>query len=424
MKIAIIGGGFSGLTTGYYLSQKNYKVVIFEKCSKLGGLAGSFKEKNWQWPLEFYFHHLFPSDKQAIMLAQKLGIKEKIFFCQPKSSIFRNGQIFQFDTPLSVLKSPALSFKQKLRMGLVTAYLKFVSSWQNLEKVTAEDWLKKYYGQRSYQVFWEPLLKAKFSHQANLVSMSWFWARVKKRTARLGYFEGGFQTLIDHLAEQIKAKQGKIILNSEIKKLPDIYRYDQFDKVIATVPPPTLLKIVPGLPLEYQGKINKLAIIGALNLVLVLKEKFLTDNTYWLNINESDFPFVAVVEHTNFIDPQYYGGDHIVYVGGYYPPNHPFFKMTKEKILKEFLPYLKKINPYFDFKLLTLNFELFTNLYAQPVIPTSYSKLIPSFRTPVPNLFLATMHHIYPWDRGVNYAIELGRKLADEIDKEILISKS
>ena len=416
MKIAIIGGGLTGLTAGYYLSKSGHQVTIFEKNNSLGGLAGSFKQKKWQWPLEFYFHHFFTSDKEIIDLAGEIGLERKIFFLKPKTSIYKAGEIFQFDSLVSVLKSPFLSFWDKVRAGIVTAFLKTTSNWQALEKVTAQKWLERYYGPKAYQILWEPLIKAKFGQKSDEISAAWFWARIKKRSQRLGYFEGGFQTLTDRLAWKITKSQGKIRLNSEIKNLKEVLG---FDRIIFAGSVPAFLKIVPKVPINYRNQLGKLEMLGAVNLVLSLKEKFLTDGTYWLNINETGFPFVAAVEQTNFIEPKYYGGDHLLYLGGYYPPDHRYFKMTKEEIFKEFQPYLKKINPFFNFKLLTLDLMLFTNKNAQPIIPTNYSKLIPPIKTPLKNLYLASMHQIYPWDRGTNYAVELGKKVADEILEEI-----
>jgi protoporphyrinogen oxidase len=152
--------------------------------------------------------------------------------------------------------------------------------------------------------------------------------------------------------------------------------------------------------------------VGALSLILVLKEKFLKDNTYWLNINEPGFPFVFVDEHTNFVSSKYYHNQHLVYVGGYYPQNHPYFKMEEGEIFEEFLPFLKKINPKYDFPQFTNSYSLFTGLNAQPIVPVNYSRIAPLHKTPIPNIYLANMQQIYPWDRGVNYSIELGEKIA------------
>lgn len=397
MEIAIIGAGLTGLTAGYRLSEKGHRVVIFEKEKFTGGLAAGFKKENWDWHLESFFHHLFTNDVHAKNLIKELGLEKRLFYLRPKTSIFKKGKISQFDSPLSVLKFPLLSFPERLRTGLITLFLKTYPDWRNFEKIKASSWLEKYYGKKVYRILWQPLLKSKFSDQADKISMVWFWARIKKRSARLGYLEGGFQVLVDKLIEKIKENGGEIYLNQPVNRLNDL---EKFNKIIITTPTKT-----------FFPKTNLPEMLGALNLILELKEPFFKDNTYWLNINEENFPFVAVVEHTNFIDPKFYGGHHLLYIGGYYPQNHRYFKMNKEELFDEWLPYLKKINPKFNQSLIISHQSSF-NLFAQPVIPINYSKLILPHQTPIPNVFLANMQQIYPWDRGINYAIELGNKIA------------
>lgn len=424
MKIAIVGGGICGLSAAYFLSQKNHQVFIFEKEKSLGGLTGSFTNLNWNWPLEKFYHHFFSSDIQLTSLAEELQIKDKLKFKTPITSVFIQNKIYQFDSPMSLFKFPLLTISDKIRTGIVTAFLKFSPFWKPLEKIPAFDFIKRTMGKNSYQKIWEPLLVNKFGSFYKDIPASWFWTRVKKRSFSLGYFEGGNQILIDKLAEKIKNSQGKIFLHYEIKNLNDLNFIDKFDKTVVTAPMQVFLKITSGLQENHQEKIKNLKMIGCLNLILSVKEKFLTDNTYWLNINDPSFPFVAVVEHTNFINPAHYGGEHLLYIGGYYPQNHRYFKMKKEDILKEFLPYLKKINPEFNFELCTLrhaqgkllHFELFFNLYAQPIPSINYSQTqLPEITTPIPNLYWTSLHHVYPEDRGVNYAIKLGKKIADEI---------
>lgn len=417
MKIAIIGAGITGLTAAYRLSQKSHQVTIFEKEKYAGGLAAGFKEKNWDWNLEYFFHHLFISDQMAKNLITELDLSQKLFYHRPKTSIFFNKKVSRFDSPLSALRFPHLAFNQRLRVGLVTAYLKFTNDWKKFEEVTANDWLEKHYGQMPHQILWKPLLEAKFGQEAQKISMSWFWARIKKRSPNLGYIEGGFQVLIDKLIEKIKEKGGEIFLNCEVKNLSDIYHRSKFDRIIATTPTSVFLKIASNLPVNYTKKLKRLRIIGAISLVLKVKQKFLKDGTYWLNINEPSFPFVAVVEHTNFVDPKYYGGSHILYVGGYYPQSHQIFKMNKRQIFNLFLPYLKKINP--TYHLSPITYHLFKNPLAQPIISINYSQFLFSYQTPISNVFLANMQQIYPWDRGVNYAIELGERVANEVLKDI-----
>jgi protoporphyrinogen oxidase len=155
--------------------------------------------------------------------------------------------------------------------------------------------------------------------------------------------------------------------------------------------------------------------LAALNLVLELKKPFLTDNTYWLNINDSSFPFVAVVEHTNFINKKYYGGRHLVYVGGYYPPDHPYLSYHPDQLFTEWLPYLQKINPSFGRQHVT-RYTKHAALRTQPIWPLNYSQKLPPIKV-ADHLYQASMEQVYPYDRGLNYAVDLGNRAADEIIK-------
>lgn len=397
MKIAVIGGGITGLTAGYQLSKNGHQITIFEKENQIGGLVRGFKKREWAWSLDFFFHHLFTSDDKAINLLKEIGLSQNLFFSQPKTSIFFDGSLSQFDSPASILKFPHLTFLDKIRTGIITFWLKYLADWQKLESITADHWLQKYYGRRVFRVIWQPLLSAKFGQEAKNISMAWLWARIKKRSASLGYLGGGFQTLTDTLVKEIEASGGQIVLDKDIKN--PVKLLSEYDKVIKTT------------PLKFPFRM-----LGALNLVLILKNKFLTDNTYWLNINEPGFPFVAVVEHTNFVSQAHFGNHHVLYIGGYYPQNHRYFKMTKEAIFKEFLPFLKKINPSFNFKISSANSYLSMYLNAQPIVPINYSKMLAQIKNP-PGFFQVSMQTIYPWDRGINYAVEEGLRVANEISK-------
>jgi protoporphyrinogen oxidase len=404
MKIAIIGAGFTGLTAGYRLSKNNHKVTIFEKNPHAGGLAGGFKENNWDWSLENFYHHLFTTDKNAAILIEELGLKSELVFRQPKTSILYKNKISRFDSPASILSSPILTFPQKIQTGLATLFLKIYPGWHLFEKFTAVNLLPKLYGNKVYQIIWEPLIKGKFGVYYNQISATWFWARIKKRSYKLGYVNGGFNILIEKLIATFINEGGQIVYNQEINDIQELLK--DFDKVIITVPAQI-----------YFPKTKLLPMLGAINLILILKEQYLADNTYWLNINDPDYPFISVVEHTNFVNPQHYGGNHVLYVGGYYPADHRYFKMSKEEIFQEFLPYLQKINPGYNFKLKIENFKFSSDLYAQPIIPTNYLKIIPPHKTEIPNVYLANMQQIYPWDRGTNYAIELGEKIAEIVNQ-------
>jgi len=411
MKIAIVGAGFTGLAAAYKLSVK-HDVTVFEKDDKVGGLAVGFKMPGWEWSLEKHYHHWFTNDYYILNIARELGLEKELLFPPSLTSIYYGHEIYPFNSPSQILNFSPLPLPDRVRLGIVSAFLKgLFKTWAlNLERTTADAWLQKYYGKKTYEVVWKPLLYGKFGPFAKQVNMAWFWARIKKRTLKLGYIKGGYQFLAEKIAENIRKKGGKILLNTSFNPKES----SGFDKVIMTAPSSIFTKIYPALPQGYKNKLNNIPHLHALNLLLITKERFL-DKTYWLNINEEKFPFISVVEHTNFIDPKYYGGNHLIYVGNYLPDNHPYLKMTKEQLFQTYLPYLKKINPSFNFQFSIFNFQMFSAPNAQPVFGINYSKDKPSFQTPVPNVYLANLDMVYPWDRGTNYAIEMGYKVAEFI---------
>ena len=158
MQVGIVGAGITGLTAAYELGKAGHKVTIFEQAAQAGGLAGTFKDERWEWPLEKFYHHLFASDDVVLRLGREIGLGDKTFFPKPITAIWQNGTISAFDSPLAVLRYPYLSFIDKMRVGLTTLYLRLNKNWQPLEKVTAHEWLQRYIGERAYHVLWEPLL--------------------------------------------------------------------------------------------------------------------------------------------------------------------------------------------------------------------------------------------------------------------------
>jgi protoporphyrinogen oxidase len=425
MKICVIGAGFTGLSAAYYLQKEGHSVTIFEKDNMPGGLALGYKEKEWKWTLESHYHHWFTNDKSVLSLARE--IDHKVIIERPKTSSFVNDKIYQLDSPISLLKFPELSILNRLRMGVSLAFLKYNPIWKPLEHFKAEPYLKKMMGKTGYEKLWKPLMVNKLGKYAKSVSLAWFWARVYKRTSSLAYPEGGFLEFSKHLQKEIEKNGGKFYYNTEVTKLlskekPHIVTNHQslianhdFDKVIVTLPSSLFIKIAPQLPQSYIDKLNKLKIIGAINIVLRLKNPFFIDRTYWLSMCDLKSPILALVEHTNFMDKKNYNNEYLVYVGNYMETSDPRFKMTKEELLKLYDPWLTKINP--NYKLSIINSKLFRAPFAQPVIPPNYSKDVPSFTTPLKNVYLANMQQVYPWDRGTNYAVELGKNIARKINE-------
>ena len=208
---------------------------------------------------------------------------------------------------------------------------------------------------------WEPLVIGKFGERYyKTVNMAWMWARIKARTTRLGTFEGGFQNFADLFAEKLRGMGVEIRLSAKVKSIKrdqaagrlvvqSDHGAESFDKVLVTTSPALMARLSPELPKAYLEGLLKLESMGAVVMVLSLKQQLSEEGYYWYNIPKSaGFPFLAVVEHTNFVPKEKFGGDTIVYIGDYLEPDHEYFKLSDEELLKLFAPHLKKFNPRFE----------------------------------------------------------------------------
>lgn len=421
MKVGIIGAGFTGLAAALRLSQKKHEVHIFERENQPGGLAIGYKKKEWDWTLESYYHHWFTNDTNILNLAKELDFP--VLIKRPKTSVYVDGENYQLDSPKSFLTFPKLSLLDRLRMIETLVALRLNPFWKQLEKVKAADFLPKAMGEKAYRLIWEPQLTNKFGHFADKISLAWFWARIKKRTPSLAYPKGGFLQFAKTLDKKVQSLGGHIYYKSEVTAVEEKNgkttithdgKKEQFDKVLVTIPSFPFLKITQGLPEEYQQKLRKLEGIGAMTIVMRLKKQFLTDNTYWLSICEPQAPIMAVVEHTNFMDKKHYNNEHLVYLGNYLPISHPYFLMKEKELMEIFHPFLQELHPGYQKDL--IGFDIFKTPFAQPIIPVNYSKFIPPFETPLAHVFLSNIQQVYPWDRGTNYAVELGEKAAEKLE--------
>jgi protoporphyrinogen oxidase len=372
---------------------------------------------------EKFYHHIFETDKEIVGLLKELALEDKLVWKSGKTGTYYQGKITQLDSPFSVLKYSPLRLVDRLRLGLVLGYLKITRNYGQFEKVTATSWLKKYMGERAYNIIWEPLLKGKFQENFDQITMSWFWARIFARTSKLGYLKGGFYQLYQRLAEEIKSRGGKLILGETVEgikeekgkiKVSTQKKTYEFDKVLVTLPTNLFFNLTPQLSFEFKARYQWQDYFGAQTLVLTLKKK-VTDY-YWVNISDPGFPFLVFVEHTNFIPPSDYGGAHLIYLGNYFNRDDPRFKMSDKATFEAYFPYLKKLNPDFE-KEWVLGYQLFRAPFAQPIVKVGYRDHLPPSITGIPNLYLANMAQVYPWDRGQNYSIKLASEVVEKYFK-------
>ena len=418
MEYAVLGGGALGLMAAYRLAQAGQSVMVLEQEELAGGLASGFRVgDNW---LEKFYHHIFRSDKTVIKIIEELGLGDRLEWQRPRTVSLVGGEIHQLDSPITLLRFKPWRFDERLRAAAVMSFLKFVDP-RLLEGQTAGPWLRRWMGEHTYETVFEPLFIGKFGVLHEQIALPWFWARFHDRTTQLGYLRGGFQLLYERLVERIGVAGGKVLLGTRIEK---VERADGrwrvisnqgtwlVDRVISTLPTRLTCRLVPELPEDYRTRYDWGQAYGAHCLVLAL-DRQLTDS-YWINICDRGYPFTGLFEHTNFRAPQEYGGRHLLYLGSYRAMDDALFTMSKEEVMAEYFPYLKRIVPTFLPEQVQESW-MFKAPFAQPIVTTDYRKHIPPHYTPLEGLWVANMFQIYPHDRGQNYSLALAEQLIREI---------
>jgi protoporphyrinogen oxidase len=423
---AVLGAGALGLTLALRLAQRGHSVSVLEAQPIAGGLASGFHPVAGSpvW-LEKFYHHLFRSDTRAIAMIEELGLGDRLEWRQPVTATLVDGQIHQLDSARSLVGFSPLRLGDRARMGAVLAALKLMPSPRLLEGQTAARWLRRWMGEAAYATVWEPLLRGKFGDAVPEIAMPWFWARVHDRSQSLGYLRGGFQQLYEALADAVRSAGGETRFETLVTSVTSVDassagRFmvetrsgaERFDQVVSTLAPRLTARLVPELPQSWRERHEWGRAYGA-HCVVIALDRPLT-SVYWLNMNDPGYPFMALVEHTNYIPAADYGGRHLLYLGNYRPMDDPLSTASRDEVLDKYLPHLERLNPLFRRDWL-LDAWVFTAPFAQPIVTVDYRDHIPPFRTPIRDLWTATMFQVYPHDRGQNYSIALAERLAKRI---------
>lgn len=423
-QVVIVGGGFTGLVAAYELVKRGVAVTVLEAESEIGGLASAFEVGGEK--LDRFYHHWFTNDIEVMGIIHELGLTARVDVNPTNTGVYYANNFFKLSTPWDLLNFTPLGFLDRIRLGMLALRARHVKDWRSLENKTAQEWLRELGGDNVYRVVWHPLLKGKFGPYAEEISAVWFWNKLKLRGGsrgkggeeRLAYFKGGFVALAEALANKVRELGGRIEVNApvvSIEPVDGIWKSTtnngviSSERVVVTTALPLIADMVRGWAAEsYIKSLERIQYIGNICLVLELDRPL--SKTYWLNVNDPSFPFVGVIEHTNFERPATYGGRHIVYLSKYLPHTDPLYSMSADEFLDYALPFLKAMFPTME-RTWIMAHHLWRARWSQPVVEKHYSSLIPAEDGPISGFHICSMAQIYPEDRGTNYALREGRRI-------------
>lgn len=420
-NIGILGAGPMGLACAYRLLKLGRRVTIYEADDRIGGMSASFDFDGLT--IERYYHFICAPDAPLFAMLRELGLEDRLRWVSTRMGFYYNGVLYEWGRPDRLLAFPHLDFVSKVRYALNVLYSKSVQDWSKLDQVEAQSWLKRWIGQRAYDVLWKSLFDLKFYEHAGALSAAWIAARVQ-RVAKsrksvfeesLGYLEGGSETLLEALNREILAAGGRISLRSRVLEVVASdgrvqgvrmqHGAAEHDAVIATIPIQYLPRIVPALGTEERAKIE--AIVNIAVACVILKLSSSVTPYFWTNVNDPGMEIPGIIEYSNLQHP----GAHIVYVPYYMPKTHPKYRRPDGEYFEEVFGYLARINPRFD-RGWVLASRVSRYEFAQTVCTPGFFAKLPPMKTSLGGFFMADTSYYYPEDRSISESIRIGETLA------------
>jgi protoporphyrinogen oxidase len=417
--LTIVGGGITGLAAAYLAASAGVKVRVLEAGKSFGGLLNTFSTGGNR--LEKFYHHHFTHDAELHWLLKEVGLEKNLVFHESSMGVFRNGKIYPFNTPFDLLRFKPLPLWDKLLFGLSSLYLGKRADWKQSEGIAAMNWFYRYAGRKTTEALWKPLLEIKFGPYAREVPLSWMIGRLRQRMGsrkkgdeKLGYMHGSLQVLLDALLVHLKGMGVELLNETRVEQL--FVHGDSLDGIrtnheeffggeyLFTIPTVNMLPMVAPLHTGLYEQLAAIRYFGAVCVVLEMDRPL--SSIYWLNVADEGFPFGGIIEHTNLISPEEYGGLHLAYLSRYFAWEEPLAQMGKQEIADLMIGHLDRINPRFVPGWIK-KVHVFKTMTAATVCGQHFSQQVPACQTPLRHLYLANMAHVYPDERSINNSIRV-----------------
>jgi protoporphyrinogen oxidase len=410
-----------GLAAAHALARRGHRVTIFEADDRIGGMSAQFDFDGL--PVERYYHFVCKPDEPLFRTLREFELLDKLRWRSTEMGFFYEGKLYDWGRPDCLLRFPHLDLVSKLRYALHVARAKTIRDWRPYDAIEATQWIRRWTGDRAFDVLWRKLFELKFFEHQGSLSAAWIGARIQRvaRSRRdafheeLGYLEGGSQTLLDAYATSLRALGATIELRSPVQRVAvdggrarGVFVRGELraaDVVVSTVPMKLVQRIAHDLSAQEKRRIDAIDNIGVVCVVLKMTRPL--TKYFWLNTNDRRLEIPGIVEYTNLAPLP----AHVVYVPYYMPRSHPKWGWEAARFIDEVKRYLAIVRPGWDpATLLAAHASRYE--FAQPVCGPGFRDRLPAMQTSIGGFFMADTAYYYPEDRSISESVRVGRELA------------
>ncbi|WP_290755023.1 NAD(P)/FAD-dependent oxidoreductase [Henriciella sp.] len=423
LDVIVIGAGAMGLAAAHHAAKAGCSTLVLEAGEVVGGMAAHFDFDGIS--LERFYHFMCLSDEGTFELLEELGLRDRVVWRNTKMGYLKNRKVYPWGNPVALLTYPHLNPIEKFRYGLMAWWCTKRRSWDAAEPLTAPVWLKRWLGESCYQKMWHRLLHQKFFQFTDKISATWIGTRIQRigqsreslMKEKLGYIEGGTQTLVDALVASIRENEGDVLCSAPVQSVtvdsdgiktvttPD-GRIWKAREIISTAPTPIVPKMIHQLSEDERSKLAAIENIGVVCLVYKLA-KPVTGN-FWLNIMDEEHAIPGLIEFSALRD---FGDDHVVYAPYYMPIDNERWAWSDEALLDEAFEAIRVANP--DITQADVTARMASRLkYSQPICTPNFLDRLPAIETSLPGVQVADTSYYYPEDRGISQSVALGKTMA------------
>jgi protoporphyrinogen oxidase len=423
-----------GMTLALRLAQQGQRVTLYESAPELGGLASAWQLDDVVW--DRHYHVTLLSDLVFRNLLQELGLEDQMQWVETRTGCYSQGQLYSVSNALEFLKFPPLRLIDKVRLGMTIIYASRIHNWQRLEQVPVADWLRSWSGDRTFDKFWLPLLRAKLGDNYKIASAAFIWSTIARLYAArrtglkkemFGYLPGGYSRILKRFGEVLSAAGVEIKLEHRAQEISSASGRQRivfengvdkggtsasFDQVVVTTASPIAAKICPELNSFERDRLNGIEYQGILCASLLLKQPL--SNFYVTNITDPGVPFTGVIEMTALVDRKEFNGRSLVYLPKYLPSDDPTLGIDEGELREQFISALERLYPEFN-RSDVLSFQLSRVKYVVAISTLQYSQQLPPMHTSIPGLHIINSAHILNGTLNVNETVQLAETAAQDL---------